>query len=68
MITEPLENNEFYDDIFTINGFARGGINVLSPILFGVVASRFSPNYAFGIMSVSALLTIIPMLRIKYKK
>ena len=67
MITEPLENNEFYDDIFTINGFARGGINVLSPIFFGVVASRSGPYYAFGIMSASALVTILPMLRIKHQ-
>ena len=67
MITEPLENNEFYDDIFTLNGFARGGINVLSPILFGVVASRSGPYYAFGIMSASALVTILPMLRIKHQ-
>lgn len=67
MITEPLPNNEYYNDIFTINGFARGAINVAAPTFFGLIGSNFNLNFTYSIMALSAVFAIVPVLIIKGK-
>lgn len=65
MITEPLTSSEYYNDIFTINGFARGVINVLAPTFFGLIGSNFNLNFTYSIMAISAVFAIVPILLIK---
>ena len=65
MITEPLPDNEYYNDVFTINGFARGVINVAAPTFFGLIGSNFNLNFTYSIMAVSAVIAVVPVLLIK---
>ena len=67
MITEPLSTSEYYADIFTINGFARGVVNVLAPTFFGLIGSIVNLNFSYMIMALGALIAIIPILLIKPK-
>ncbi|MEN6566084.1 MAG: MFS transporter [Veillonellales bacterium] len=61
IITEPVQKHE-YDDIFAINGFSRGIANMVSPLLFGFIASSASINWSFGIMAIAAAGAVIPVL------
>jgi len=65
MITEPLPSSEYYNDVFTINGFVRGVVNVLAPTFFGLIGSNFNLNFTYSIMAISAVFAIVPVVLIK---
>lgn len=62
IITEPAGERSEYDDIFSINSFFRGIANMVSPLVFGAVASLAGINYAFAIMAALAVCAIVPVL------
>lgn len=62
IIAEPVREDQHYDDVFSINTFLRGGTCILTPLLFGLVASRFGIDWIYIIMAVAAALAAIPVL------
>lgn len=62
IITEPVREKHKYDDIFAINTFFRGVTNMITPLLFGFIASSFGINWIYGIMVIAAVCAIIPVL------
>ena len=42
LLVEPVTDPQAYDDLFAVNTFARGSTNILTPLLFGFIASAFS--------------------------
>ena len=62
IITEPFREKRNYDDIFAISTFFRGTINMLTPLLFGFIASFFSIHWIYVIMAIAAICAIIPVL------
>lgn len=62
IITEPITEKEQFDDIFAISSFARGITNMITPLLFGVIASLFGIHFIYGIMTFAAICAIIPIL------
>lgn len=61
IITEPIHEKEQYDDVFAISTFARGTTNILTPLLFGFIAAIWGINFIYGIMTIGALLAIMPV-------
>ena len=51
-----------YGDVFSINSFLRGITNMLTPLLFGVIASTWSMDSIYAIMAVVAAVAVIPVL------
>lgn len=64
IITEPIRNKHNYGDIFAISSFSRGTINILTPLLFGFLASFFGINCIYSIMAFTAICAILPVLKI----
>jgi len=62
IITEPVRDAASYDDIFSINSFLRGITNMLTPLLFGLIADALNLNAIYAIMAVVAALAVIPVL------
>lgn len=65
IITEPVQHSGAYGDIFSIDSFLRGITNVITPLLFGFVSSIWNINIIYIIMSIVAILSIIPVLLMK---
>jgi MFS family permease len=65
IITEPVRESREYNDIFAINNFSRGIANILSPLLYGFVASAASISWSFGIMAIVVLLALVPVMLMK---
>ena len=65
IITEPVQKTAAYDDVFSINSFLRGIINMLTPLLFGLMAAAWSLNIVYGIMAIVAALAAVPVLLMK---
>lgn len=63
IITEPIREKHNYDDIFTISTFSRGTINMLTPLLFGFIASLFGIHWIYSIMAIAAVCAVIPVLK-----
>ena len=61
ILTEPIHQKEQYDDVFAISTFARGTTNILTPLLFGLIAAIWGINFIYGIMTIGALCAIIPV-------
>lgn len=62
MIAEPAHEKPEYDAIFAINSFLRGITHIVTPLLFGLIASAASVAWIFGIMAIAALGAVIPVL------
>ena len=62
IITQPVDNPDEYDDVFSINSFLRGITNMLTPLLFGFVASIWNMNVTYVIMAVVSVLAVVPIL------
>jgi MFS family permease len=62
IITEPVREKHNYDDIFSISTFSRGITNMVTPLLFGFIASFFGINWIYSIMAIAVICAIIPVL------
>ncbi len=62
IITEPVRGAIVYDAIFSLNSFGRGIINMLTPVLFGGIASMWSMEAVYLLMAAVAALGIVPVL------
>lgn len=62
IITEPVRDAASYGDVFSINSFLRGITNMLTPLLFGFLASAWSMNAIYEIMAVAAAVAAVPVL------
>lgn len=61
IITEPAQGAQSYDDIFSINSFFRGITNIITPLLFGVIASAFSMETVYCLMAVVSAIAVVPV-------
>ena len=64
IITEPVPSTA-YDDAFSVSSFLRGVINMLTPLLFGLLGSAWSMDAAYALMAVTALGGAVPILYMK---
>lgn len=63
IITEPIREKHNYDDIFAISTFSRGTTNMLTPLLFGFIASLLGISWIYSIMAIAAVCAVIPVLK-----
>ena len=61
IITEPVRGTQNYEAIFTVNSFVRGITNILTPVLFGGIASLWSMDEVYLLMAAVATLSIVPV-------
>ena len=61
IITEPVQGAHNYEAIFTVNSFGRGITNILTPVLFGGLAARWSMDAVYLLMAAVATLSIVPV-------
>ena len=61
IITEPVKYSHQYDDVFAINTFLCGSMNILTPLLFGVIAAKFGIERIYLIMACAALCAVVPV-------
>jgi MFS family permease len=61
IIAQPVEEKHHYDDIFAISTFARGTTNIITPLLFGFMASTFDINLIYIVMAIAAVGAVIPI-------
>ena len=59
---EPVTDPQAYDDLFAFNTFARGSTNILTPLLFGFIASAFSAEYIYVLMAIVSVFAVAPVL------
>lgn len=59
IITEPVCASEAYDDIFSMDSFFRGITNVVTPLLFGFIATAIGISSIYILMAVAAVLSVI---------
>lgn len=62
IITEPLRGNGSYEEVFSINSLLRGLVNSASPLLFGLIGTRYGMDSAYLLMAAGALLAVFPVL------
>lgn len=62
IITGPVQKKHEYDDIFAIHSFSCGIANMISPLLFGFIASSAGINWSFALMAIAASCAVIPVL------
>lgn len=68
IITEPVREKHNYDDIFAINGFCRGTTNMITPLLFGFIASMFGVHWIYASMAIVAVCAVLPVLMMAKNK
>lgn len=61
IIIEPVSKTRTFDDIFSINSFLRGITNMLTPLLFGLMASWWGMNVVYLLMALVAAVAVIPV-------
>ena len=61
IITEPVQGAQAYEAIFSVNSFGRGITNILTPTLFGGIASVWSMDAVYMLMAAVAALSIVPV-------
>lgn len=61
LLVEPVTDPDAYDDLFAVSTFARGVTNILTPLLFGFVASAFSAASIYSLMAVGAVIAALPV-------
>lgn len=57
----PVRGASAYDSVFSINSLLRGITNMLTPLLFGVLASHWDMTLSYVIMAGASLVTIVPV-------
>lgn len=62
ILAEPVREKHIYDDIFAVSTFCRGTTNIITPLLFGLIASSFGVIWIYVIMSIFALCAVMPIL------
>ena len=62
LLVEPVTDPQAYDDLFAVNTFARGSTNILTPLLFGFIASAFSAEYIYVLMAIGSVFAVAPVL------
>lgn len=62
IISEPVRETNNCDDIFAINSFCRGTVNMVTPLLFGCIASAFGVHWIYVIMAILAVFAVLPVL------
>ena len=62
LLVEPVTDPQAYDDLFAFNTFARGSTNILTPLLFGFIASAFSAEYIYVLMAIVSVFAVAPVL------
>ena len=62
LLVEPVTDPQAYDDLFAVNTFARGSTNILTPLLFGGIASAFSAEYIYVLMAIVSVFAVAPVL------
>lgn len=67
IIVEPSGNKDEHVGIFSINTFSRGIANMISPLVFGFIASAIGINWAFVIMAIISVCAIIPVLLMRFE-
>lgn len=60
LLVEPVTDPQAYDDLFAVNTFARGSTNILTPLLFGFIASAFSAEYIYVLMAIVSVFAVAP--------
>ena len=65
LVTEPVKESREYNDIFAINNFSRGIANIFSPLLYGFIAAAAGISWSFGLMAVSVILALLPVMFLK---
>lgn len=68
IITEPVKHSHNFDDVFAINSLLRGCINVISPLVFGFLATSTSIEHAYALMAAMGTLAVIPLFFLKIEK
>lgn len=68
IITEPVKDSQNFDDVFAINSLLRGCTNIVSPLIFGFLATATSIQTVYVLMSVVGALSVIPLLFLKTKR
>ncbi len=63
IVTEHISDKSMYADIFSINNFCRGVVNIISPIIFGLVASAYGIETIYIIMIIASFFAIMPILQ-----
>lgn len=61
IITGPVRNTGAFDDVFSINSLARGITNMVTPLVFGLIASVWSMNLVYALMALVAAIAVIPV-------
>ena len=62
LLVESVTDPQAYDDLFSVNTFARGSTNILTPLLFGGIASAFSAEYIYVLMAIVSVFAVAPVL------
>lgn len=65
IITEPVKDASKLDDVFAINSTLRGTINIMSPMVFGLLAEAASIEVVYALMSAVGVLAVIPIFFLK---
>lgn len=68
IITEPVKHSQNFDDVFAINALLRGCVNIISPLVFGFLATSTSIEYAYALMASMGAMAVIPLLFLKIEK
>ena len=61
LLVEPVTDPQVYDDLFAVSTFARGSTTIVTPLLFGFIASAFSAEYLYALMAVVAVIAVLPI-------
>lgn len=62
IVVEPVEESDKYDDVFTMSTFSRGTTNIITPILFGWIASSYGVIWIYCMMAIAAFCAVLPVL------
>lgn len=65
LITEPVREPHHYNDIIAVSSFMRGTVNMLTPLIFGFIASAVGVHWLYVIMAIAASCAVIPALKMK---
>lgn len=68
IITEPVKHSRSFDDVFAINSLLRGCINIISPLVFGFLATATSIETVYALMAGMGALAVIPLFFVKFEK
>lgn len=62
IVVEPVEEKDNYDDVFTLSTFSRGTAHVITPIIFGLIASHYGVIWIYSLMAIAAFCAVLPVL------